>query len=254
MKIIYLGQCGFLFENENVKFAIDPVLNDIYDDDGNNIRLYPAVMKPEMLEVDYIFCTHEHIDHMDIPTLKQCIKAHPDIDLIVPKGSVSLLVNEGICENNIIGILDAEKIKLNSSLTVTGISTAHPEHKVDENGMDQNLAYNIECDGKRYVHLGDTYITNRLYNSLKDIPDIDILFAPINGRDEEREAIGIIGNMSCEEVAKLSDDLKVKCTVPMHFDMVVGNTEDPQKFVEELYKLDDKANYWIPKLNQIYKC
>lgn len=67
-EIKFLGQCGFLMDYDGLRIAVDPVLNDLIEN-GESIRNYPAVMKPEELKCDYIFCTHEHIDHLAEETI-----------------------------------------------------------------------------------------------------------------------------------------------------------------------------------------
>lgn len=253
-KIEYLGQCGFILNFGGVRIAIDPVLNDITDDHtGKTLRLYPPVMKPEDLCVDYLLCTHEHIDHLALPTVIKVANTHRKTMFIVPEGLIGILIDNGIDEDRIIGLNDGEKIELNTAgnivFSIEGISAAHPEHYVDLNGDDTNLAYSIKVDGIQIVHLGDTYLTDRLFNSLKNLGKIDVFMLPINGRTEEREAIGIIGNLSYEEAAKLAVDLDVTLTIPTHFDMIEGNTEDPQLFVEALKKLDGNKEYDIRSIH-----
>ena len=62
-----LGQCGFVWK-EQVTVYIDPVLNDIRDEQGSSRRLYPAPFSPELVRGDYVLCTHGHIDHLAVET------------------------------------------------------------------------------------------------------------------------------------------------------------------------------------------
>lgn len=247
VKIKYLGQCGFILSNDRISIAIDPVLNDIFDDDGNNIRLYPPVMSGKELNVDFLFCSHEHIDHLDIATVKEVAENSPGTRFVIPKGCEKLLLEVGIPLKRIISMMDGETVEL-PDITVKAVSTAHPVHQVNEAGEDCNLAFALEIDGKCYVHLGDTYLTERLQKSLEALGNIEVIFLPINGMDEIRAQIGIIGNLSTKEAAKLAFDLKSNLSVPMHFDMVKGNTEDPQKFVDALLALDGTMKYWVPEI------
>lgn len=249
--IQFLGQCGFLLETEKLRVAIDPVLNALIED-GRDIRCYPPVMAPKDLRADYIFCTHDHIDHMPKETLVTAVKDYEKTKIVVPAGCMEELVSWGISKEKIIGMADKEERILSEKLSVKGISAAHPVHSTDEKGQDHNLVYCIELEGKKLVHLGDTYRTPRLVEGLTSFGAIDVLFPPINGRDEIREAKGIIGNLSCREAAELAKELQVGLVIPTHFDMVVGNTEDPENFVREAKALA-MENYWIPKLDEKYK-
>lgn len=249
----YIGQCGFVIFNDKVAFAVDPVLNDLVDETGKSIRNYPPVLAYEELEVDYIFCTHDHIDHMAKETLCEVAKIDPETKFIVPAGCVNQLVEWGIAADRVMGIADGESMKLEiGRLSVKGISAAHPIHQLDENGKDHNLVYCFELEDKKLVHLGDTYMTERLEKDLRSLGHIDVLFPPINGRDEERESKGIIGNLDYKEAAQLADKLRVDLAIPTHFDMVTGNTANPFDFAEELWKLNQENKCWIPTLREQY--
>ena len=260
----YIGQCGFVIFNDKLAFAVDPVLNDLVGDDGHSIRNYPPVLSYDELEVDYIFCTHDHIDHMAKETLTAVAEIDSTTKFVVPAGCVKEVVSWGINEDRVIGLSDGEtkefvldipegeSVRKAGRIKVKGISAAHPVHQVDDEGLDHNLVYCFEMDDKKLVHLGDTYMTERLEKELRSLGHVDVLFPPINGRDEEREAKGIIGNLSCEEAAQLADKLRVELTIPTHFDMVAGNTADPFDFAECLWKLNQENKCWIPTLREQY--
>lgn len=250
MKIEYIGQCGFIIKSDDISIAIDPVLSDLCEN-GQSIRLYPPAYPASELDVDYILCTHDHIDHMDILTITDAMNNHKDTRIVVPKGCIPML--SSIESSRIIGIGDKETVFLeDDKVSITGISTAHPVHQLDENGLDRNLAYAVIVGNKRLVHLGDTYYTERLEKALASLGKIDVLFLPINGTDEERTNKGIIGNLSSAEAAKLSAKLGCELTIPTHFDMVIGNTENPDNFVREIKATAPEAKYIIPKLLTCY--
>lgn len=121
---------------------------------------------------------------------------------------------------------------------------------IGQNGAG-NIVF-IEMNGKKLVHLGDTYVTEQLRNDLKELGKIDSIMLPINGRDEIREAQGIIGNLNCEEAAELAAYLRPDLSIPTHFDMVVGNTADPAVFKECLNEIMPESRCWIPTLMEEY--
>lgn len=244
MKITFLGQCGFLIEGKQVTIAIDPVLNDIVEN-GTSFRAYPPVMTPEELTVNYIFCTHDHIDHLAVETVMGCLNTHNNTKVVIPRGCKKILASEGLLEDRMILLSDLEEKVLSDTLSVKGLSTAHPVHQLNEECEDCNLAYSIVLDGKRLVHLGDTYLTERLQKSLAELGQIDVFMTPINGRDEEREARGIIGNLSSKQAADLASSLECEFVIPTHFDMILGNTEDPQNFAKAYV-----GKYSIPELEK----
>ena len=61
---------------------------------------------------------------------------------------------------------------------------------------------------------------------------IEIALLPINGRDDEREALGIVGNMDAAEAVELAAEIGASILVPMHWDGFAGNTVEPHEAVE----------------------
>ena len=55
---------------------------------------------------------------------------------------------------------------------------------------------------------------------------------PINGRDAEREARGIVGNLNEDEAARLAGEIETDWLVPMHHDLFEGNRGSPARVVE----------------------
>lgn len=244
----FLGQCGFVIEADGLRLAIDPCLCDLIEN-GTSIRNYPPVMKAEDLDADYIFCTHDHIDHLAVETVSKAAAASSKTKFIVPEGCVEILTQLGISPDRITGISDTET-KTFEKFSVKGISTAHPVHQKDSNGKDKNLAFAISIDKKQIVHLGDTYYTERLESALKGLNTIDYFITPINGMDDEKAKAGIIGNLSVEEASDLCSKLDIVNAIPSHFDMVKGNTANPVEFEKMMKEKCPKQKVWIPELDK----
>ncbi|MFN3377845.1 MAG: MBL fold metallo-hydrolase, partial [Runella zeae] len=65
MKITWLGQSGFVFENEGQRLLIDPFYSDIVEQKQGLKRLMSPPISIEELRPDIIFITHNHMDHFD---------------------------------------------------------------------------------------------------------------------------------------------------------------------------------------------
>jgi L-ascorbate metabolism protein UlaG (beta-lactamase superfamily) len=87
--------------------------------------------------------------------------------------------------------------------------------------------YVVEVDGVRVYHAGDTLAWVGLAGVLRDLR-VDVALLPINGRDAEREAAGIVGNMDHREAVELAAEVGCRTLVPMHFGMFASNTVDPE--------------------------
>ena len=56
---------------------------------------------------------------------------------------------------------------------------------------------------------------------------MDVAVLPVNGRDPEREARGIVGNMDAREAVELALAIGATLLVPIHWDGFAGNTVPP---------------------------
>ena len=79
--LFWLGQAGFLIKTaENRLLLIDPYLSDsVFEQTRSEFgyafkRVAPALFEPEEIEADWIFCSHEHGDHLDTVSLPALMK------------------------------------------------------------------------------------------------------------------------------------------------------------------------------------
>lgn len=246
----FIGQCGFVLKSGETTVMIDPVLNDITGEDGTTRRHYPHPFAPGDLKVDYVFCTHGHIDHLAGETVSEIAKAFPNTIFVVPVGCHGLALGYGLEESAIVDAQDGCTLDLPGNIQVQAISAAHPTHVLERDSDAMALGYCITLGGIRVVHLGDTYLTERLLHSLEALDAPHIFLPPINGDDRFRAMRDCIGNMEAEEAAKLAIHLGADLTVPTHYDMIFNNNVDPLRFAAELRRLSPAAKYQIPALGE----
>ena len=93
------------------------------------------------------------------------------------------------------------------------------------------LGFVVDAGGVRLYHAGDTIHFDGMETTLGEL-DVDAALVPINGRDAEREARGIVGNLNHREAAWLASRMGAGLLVPMHHDMFAGNLGSTGALVE----------------------
>jgi len=227
LSVWWLGQHGFVVKHRNTLLWLDPFLTPLPG------RLIPPLLTPEdILAGSIIFGSHDHADHIDRPAWKRIARNQRDVTFVVPDIlRQNLITDLNIPADKIIGIDDMTQISLNS-IKVTGIAAAHELLSQDPVTRQHHyLGFVIEIGDRTIYHSGDTCIYEGLETKLKHW-HFDTAFLPINGRDAKRLKSGCIGNMTYQEAADLAGALKPGITIPAHFDMFEGNTENPLMFTD----------------------
>jgi L-ascorbate metabolism protein UlaG (beta-lactamase superfamily) len=229
-RLTWLGQAGFRIDFEGTSIIIDPWVSP------HEARLVP----PPPLElaadgIDWLLVTHEHLDHLDLPFLPRFRERSPAARVVLPSPLVPL-VAEVVPAELLVPVQPHESLDLDG-LAVTVVPAIHGVTMADAygdgsalGGVPRFVGYVLGSRGRLY-HAGDTIVTRDLQAALEPL-DVEYALLPINGRDAERHARGIVGNMDAEEAVALALDVGAKSLVPYHWDGFAGNTVPPGSAVE----------------------
>jgi L-ascorbate metabolism protein UlaG (beta-lactamase superfamily) len=266
----YLGQHGFALNLGGLVFYIDTILNDLKDPEGGSLREYPPPFAPDAVRrADYVLCTHNHDDHLNLETLVPLARASPRTRFVVPRPWTGLLGGAGIDAARVLGAREAEELNLGpvSILPVPALHTPYigdeaergENGKTSENGeMGENgkmgeapcLGYILRAGGISVYHAGDTWVTPSLVQSLRAAGPLDIAILPINGTDWERTGGGFIGNMGPLDAVKLARAIPADLCVPAHYDLMAANSENPALFAAYLYRHCPEKRFHIFALGE----
>jgi L-ascorbate metabolism protein UlaG (beta-lactamase superfamily) len=247
----FLGQLGFAIKLKGLVFYIDVLLNDLADAGGNTKRRYAPPFEPWAVQpVDYFLCTHEHDDHLNLKTLVPLAKANPQTRFIVPMPLRPILIGAGIDALRVIGAQEGKDLSLPRDITLSPVAAAHTDYEQDEKGDYLCLGYVLTGDGIGIYHAGDTMVTLRLVEALKNRHPLDVGILPINGGDWERTSEGIIGNMSAGDAVKFARAINVDMVIPAHYDMMPSNSENPACFTDYMYTLCPEKKHHIFALGE----
>lgn len=244
----WLGQLGFILKLGDKTIYLDAFLAN------HPARRIPPLLKPEeVTNADYIFGSHDHIDHIDREVWHQMSISSPSAKFIVPDLLLPSLAKElAIPEERFIGLDDGKVISLEEGITISGVAAAHEFLDQDQKtGAYPYLGCVIEGNGCKIYHAGDTCVYEGMYDRLRKFGKIDVMFLPINGRDGRRYKENTIGNMTYQEAVDLAGTMEPKLVVPSHYEMFEGNQEDPQLFADYISVKYPKIKYWIGKHGEI---
>ena len=247
----YIGQMGIIAKANNVTVCLDPVLNDLCYPDGASRRNYEPPFDGSQLEgIDYVICSHNHADHLNLKTLLPLSQANPKAKFIVPAPETTVLIEGGMSKEAIIGAKQKEAVNLTETVRIYPIAAAHETYVKDENGNQKNLGYVLDLGGVRLYHAGDTVVTEQLIADVKEQGPIHVACIPVNGVDTERHRRGIVGNMDCRDAAFFAEQIEADMVLPMHYDMVKKNGENPLIFAHYMQTLYSGSKYHVMQLGE----
>jgi L-ascorbate metabolism protein UlaG (beta-lactamase superfamily) len=261
--IWFVGQHGFVINLGGMVFYIDVILNDLPDKDGNTRRVYPPPFDPgETQRVDYVLCTHNHSDHLNLKTLLPLAEANPRSRFVVPAPCKRVLIEAGIGDDRILAARAGESLSPlpSGSVSIDPVPAIHTRYIQDEGAKDENgdytsLGFVLKGDGISIYHSGDTWVTPSLVQILKTHAPLNIAMLPINGADWERTEGNCIGNMGALDAVKLARALSVDLVFPAHYDMMAFNSENPARFADSMYALCPEKRFHVCALGErfVYK-
>jgi L-ascorbate metabolism protein UlaG (beta-lactamase superfamily) len=237
----WLGQAGFRLEAEGARVVVDPWASP------HELRLVPPPpLSLAAEDVDWLLVTHEHLDHLDLPFLPALAECSPNVRVVVPAPLVPH-VRDLVAADRLVAVQPGDRLDL-GGVELHVVPAFHGVTMEDAYGDGTVLGEGPRFVGyvlgrePRVYHAGDTIVTGALVDALVPL-GIDVALLPCNGRDAEREANGIVGNMDAAEAVELALGIGASQLVPHHWDGFAGNTASPGSVAD---RADGRLHVTVP--------
>lgn len=251
----WLGQASFAARGGGVTVLFDPFLSPY------NGRLHDSPLAPEeAVGVDVVFCSHEHADHLDVPSIGAIANASPGAMFVVPSPIVDMVTEAGVAASRVVGMQPDGSVEV-GGLTVRAVPACHGVTMDDAYGFGETLSgglvrflgFIVDLGGVRIYHAGDTIHFDGMEKTLAGL-GIDVALLPINGRDAEREGRGIVGNLDHREAAWLASRIGAGLLIPMHYDLFARNLGFPGALVETVGREFPDVPVLVPARDRPFVC
>jgi L-ascorbate 6-phosphate lactonase len=242
VSVTWYGQAGFRLVAGDSRVLIDPFLTDRADR-----RYQPPAGPADFADITLVLCTHEHVDHLDLPFLREFCAANSRARIIVPAPVIEFAVDGGLDRERLVGAAPGQELT-EADVTVNPVPALHglggdkpvvyefsPGEGHGGASPVRFLGYAVEVGGVRFFHAGDGLLYPELPGAVSALAP-DVLMLPINGRDHMREARGIVGNMNETEAAWLCSQVAPSYVIPMHYEAIATNTGDPGHFTSQVHE------------------
>ena len=190
--IHWLGQGGFAFKaHAGDVIVVDPYLSDSANGDGSAARLVDIPVRPKDVRLDYLFLTHDHMDHTDPQTAPAIAQSNPNAPIVCPPSSAQHLAKLGVPGAQIRTAMPGQSLDFPNFVA----HVVPAEHTEDSVGFVFEFSGDgSESDNVAVYITGDTEYNDALAAAVEEFGP-DVLLVPINGR---------WGNMDAAQAAKLT--------------------------------------------------
>jgi L-ascorbate metabolism protein UlaG (beta-lactamase superfamily) len=194
---------------------------------GPRRRRKPGVSWEDLPCIDTVLISHNHYDHLDLPTLRR-LAARGDSTFVVPTGGARLLRSEKIGP--------AHELDWGESLSLPGV-TVHcvPALHFSSRGIfDRNMTlwcgYVIECQEKMVYFAGDTAFGRHFAQIHEKFGSPQLALLPI-GAYEPRWFLSPV-HMAPDEAVRAHEILAAKTSIAIHhgtFQLTDEGIDTPKK-------------------------
>ena len=231
----WIGQNGFVIKSELGICYFDPYLSNYAEritqgQANEHVRINPAPMQPEeVTHADWVFCTHDHADHIDPDGIPLIAKASPQAQFVVPECARETMHSLGVADDRLHCLRGDDHLNL-PGFEIHGIPAKHESFDEDPVKGFPFLSFILKFGPHVLLHAGDTIP----YPGQADkvfAHNVQLALLPINGRDDFRKSLDFEGNFTSEEAVGFGLAIQADCTIPMHYDTFTLNTADVRDFI-----------------------
>ena len=214
--ITWVGHATLLVQTDHVTFLTDPIWSDSPSPisfAGPRRFVPPGLAIEDLPPIDFVIISHNHYDHLDLPTLEALAERNPETRFFVPLGNAELLRKNGIEA--------VEEFDWGDS-TQHGDVTIHclPAQHWSKRGLGDDRkalwsSWAVEGQQRKFYFSGDTGYFNGFSLVGEMHGPFDLAAVAIGAYEPSkmmRES-----HMNPEEAVRAAVDLKTRTAVAIHF-------------------------------------
>lgn len=222
-RLIWLGHASFLLRLAGKTVVTDPFLSDYatpFPPLGPKRVAPPALRAHELPPIDLLLITHNHYDHLDLPSL-DALPLSDTARAVVPLGLKGYVENRGFAEVTEMDWYDQAAF---DGLTITSLPAIH----MSKRGLfDRNqtlwTSYALRTD-KRSVYVAGDTAYGPVFKDMDVTRDFDLGLVPIGAYDPRLLMRGV--HTTPEEAVAIGLDLGIKRLVAKHWG-TIQLTDEP---------------------------
>jgi L-ascorbate metabolism protein UlaG (beta-lactamase superfamily) len=226
VQIFWLGQNSFVLKTSQGKLiALDVYLSR--DPRLSYLHAEPPI-RPEECQFDYIFCTHDHLDHTDPITLPIIAQNSPAAMFFGTPEACEHMVSLGISRNRVKRLNARVTVRVDG-FKVTPYYSISPS-EVSEENTTTHFGYLFGIEGIRIYNMGDS--------SRAMLKNPSEVLEPVAKASPHVAMLPILSDLLPHGIRKPEDAvifaklLNPEVVIPCHYNLWSGDTINPQDFTK----------------------
>jgi L-ascorbate metabolism protein UlaG (beta-lactamase superfamily) len=214
LAVTWFGHSSALLEIDGARVLVDPVWGERVSPSPliGPTRLHPApVPFAELPQVDAVLISHDHYDHLDLPTVREILRTQTAV-FVVPLGIGVHLRGWGVPEERVIE-LDWDQSAKVGDLTLTCTEARHFSGRFFSRNTTLWSSWVIAGPRHRVFFGGDTGYTPAFAGIGAQLGPFDLTLVPIGAYNEAWRAM----HMDPEEAVRAHGDLGGRVLLPVHW-------------------------------------
>lgn len=214
--VTWVGHATLLVQMEHVSFLTDPIWSNTPSPipfAGPTRIVKPGIELENLPPIDFVVISHNHYDHLDLPTLRALAKRNQKTVFFVPMGNGKLLRKNGVSQVQELDWGDTATIK---GATIHCLPSQHwSKRSLTDDHKTLWSSWAVTGDERRFYFAGDTGYFDGFKEIGEKLGPFDVAAVPIGAY--EPRAMMRQSHMNPEEAVQAALDLQAKHALAIHF-------------------------------------
>ena len=214
--VTWVGHATLLVQMEHVTFLTDPTWSNRPSPlplIGPGRFVEPGLRLDDLPPIDFVVISHNHYDHLDLPTLQALSKRNPETVFYVPLGNGELLRRQSI-DN--VEELDWGQTAVYKGATIHCLPSQHwSKRSLTDDHKALWSSWAVTGADRRFYFAGDTGYFSGFETIGERLGPFDLVAVPIGAY--EPRAMMRESHMNPEEALRAAIELRAVRAVAMHY-------------------------------------
>ena len=249
LRITFVNHSTFLLQLDGINILTDPIWSERASPvswAGPRRRRAPGVRLEDLPPIDLVLLSHDHYDHLDIPTLRRLAQDHHPTIYTGLKNS-HLLARHGI--RNVVELDWWSEAAARSDMWITAVPAQHFSGRSPfQNDTTLWCGFVVQTNDSTIYFAGDTGAGPHIAQIAGQFPDIDLAILPI-GAFRPEWFMGEV-HMSPRDAVEAHFALQARVSVASHFGtfrLADDGQDEPVKLLHDVLSRSDlqDSEFWV---------